>query len=89
MDSATNFIQLEPQKGKPASEKTIIYAVYNDQHIYFAFKCYDQEPETIVSNIQIRDNLKKSDDAVILLLDTYRDNRSGFVFIVNRLIPCI
>jgi hypothetical protein len=84
-DSATNFVQLEPQKGKPASEMTVTYAVYNDQYIYFAFRCFDQQPEKIVSNIQIRDNLQKSDDVVVVILDTYQDNRSGFAFIVNPL----
>jgi hypothetical protein len=41
--------------------------------------------ETIVSNVQSRDNLNKSDDVVGLILDTYRDRRSGYVFLVNPL----
>jgi hypothetical protein len=57
--------------------------LYDDNYIYFAFKCYDQNPETIVSNIRKRDQLQKSDDAVLVVLDPYNDKRSGFAFLIN------
>ncbi|MEE9119610.1 MAG: DUF5916 domain-containing protein [Calditrichia bacterium] len=84
-DSARKFIQLEPDKGKNASENTVVYVTYDDHFFYVAFNCYSSRAETIVSSIQIRDNLDKSDDAVFIVLDTYLDKRSGYVFIVNPL----
>jgi hypothetical protein len=84
-DSGTNFIQLEPEKGKNATEKTVVFVTYDDHNFYVAFKCYLKKAETIVSSVQVRDNLTKSDDAVCIVLDTFLDMRSGYVFIVNPL----
>lgn len=84
-DSATQFIQLEPDKGNAATENTIVYISYDDNYLYLAFKCYLRRSENIVANIQMRDNLEKSDDAIIIILDTYLDKRSGYVFMVNPL----
>jgi hypothetical protein len=82
-DSASHFIQLEPAKGLPASESTVVYILYNEKYIFFAFKCFDRQPGTIVSNIRQRDKIVKSDDAVFVILDTHLDQRSGFIFEVN------
>jgi len=83
IDSATDFIQLEPEKGASASEKTIVYVMYNSEYLYIGFKCFDRQPESIVANLQLRDNLDKNDDAVFVILDTFLDQRSGFAFFVN------
>jgi hypothetical protein len=76
-------VQLEPQKGASATERTIVYLLYNDKYLFVAFKCFDRQPQSIVANLQSRDNISKSDDAVFILLDTFLDKRSGFVFVVN------
>ncbi len=84
-DSGLGFIQLEPEKGNPASENTIVYIMQNDEHIFIAFRCYQKDPATIVANITARDQLYKSDDAVMVLPDTFDDQRTGFSFLVNPL----
>ena len=84
-DSAFGFIQLEPEKGNPASENTIIYVLQNEEYLFVAFRCYQNDPASIVSNITARDQLHKSDDAVMVLLDTFDDQRSGYSFWVNPL----
>ncbi|MBN2090856.1 carbohydrate binding family 9 domain-containing protein [candidate division KSB1 bacterium] len=84
-DSARHFIQMEPSKGMPASESTTVFVQFDSKKIYYAFKCYDSTPNTIVGAIQIRDQVHKSDDAIMLLIDTYHDHRSAFGFLVNPL----
>jgi len=84
-DSTAGFTQLEPQKGNPASEKTIVYILQNDAYLYIAFKCYQQDPTSIVANITTRDKLYNSDDGVLIMLDTFNDQRSGFSFQINPL----
>jgi hypothetical protein len=84
-DSGTNFVQMEPVKGDPASEKTVVFVTHDESNLYVAYKCYVENMETIVANVQVRDNLLKSDDMVSLIIDTYGDNRSGYVFMVNPL----
>lgn len=82
-DSQTVFIQMEPHKGLPSSEKTIVYTGFDEKNLYFAFKCLDEQAAKIVSNVYTRDKLEKSDDVVFIILDTHLDRRSGYVFLVN------
>ncbi|MEA3477701.1 MAG: hypothetical protein U9R60_05945 [Bacteroidota bacterium] len=83
-DSASHFIQMEPDMGQPSSAKTIAYLMYDARFIYFAAFCF-QDPSGIVSKITARDNLSDDDDVITLILDTYDDNRTGFGFAVNPL----
>jgi len=83
-DSATDFIQMEPDIGQPSSVRTVSYLMYDTRFIYFAVFCY-QDPSDIVAKITARDNLSNDDDAITLILDTYDDNRTGFGFAVNPL----
>ena len=38
-DSVIAFIQAEPREGEPGTERTVAYLLYDDQHLYVAFKC--------------------------------------------------
>ncbi len=82
-ESRSNFIQLEPSSGTSSLVSTKIYSAYDNNFIYFGIVCYDSEPEKIVSSIQSRDKLSDSDDAIFIMLDTYNDQRSAFVFGIN------
>jgi hypothetical protein len=77
----STFTQLEPSNRQAATKNTSVFLAYDEFNIYVAFKCY--QDNGIVANVQTRDKLKKSDDAVMLILDTYSDNRSAYCFIVN------
>ena len=83
-DSATSFIQLEPQKGMAASGRTVVYFGYDSLNVYIFWKCY-QPSDEIVAKKQSRDQFSKSDDLVLLMLDTYNDNTSSYGFAVNPL----
>ncbi len=82
-DSATGFIQMEPFKGSSATERTVVYAGYDDRNLYFGVKCYEPDQSVIVANIRTRDMLTKNDDIILVLLDTYLDNRTALCFFVN------
>jgi len=84
-DSAIHFIQIEPDKDAPATEPTVVFFMYDDKNLYFAFKCYDRDPEEIVANVLTRDRVDPSEDAVVILLDTYFDRRSAFAFAINSM----
>lgn len=82
-DSTSGFKQIEPDKGAAATERTVVWVTYDKENVYFAFKCY--QDKGVVANVQTRDKLIKSDDAIMLVLDTYADNRSGYAFVLNPL----
>jgi len=83
--SVSDFIQYEPHKGDPASLKTVVKIVYNDNYIYFGFICYDPDPEKIVVGTSKRDRISRGIDAVTVALDTFHDKRSCYYFRTNLL----
>ncbi len=82
-DSAVDFVQMEPRPGFASSEKTVAWFGCHGDKVYVAVKCYQLSPVTAKN--QSRDALSKNDDLIAVILDTYNDNRSGYVFFVNPL----
>ncbi len=78
----TDFTQTNPDLGAPASEKTEAYVFYDDEKIYFGFRCYDKEPEKMVHRFGGHDAFTNS-DSVNVLIDTFHDRRTGYFFSLN------
>ena len=79
----SGFTQMELVEGDPASEKTEIRVLYDDENIYIGFMCYDSDPSGIIAKQLKRDGSFGSDDNVVVVFDTYHDMRTGFKFSVN------
>ena len=80
------FVQIEPDEGKPISQPTEIRVLYDDAHLYFGFTCFDSDISKLVANEMRRDARGlHGNDNVFVLLDTYNDRRSGFFFRINAL----
>lgn len=82
---AGDFIQLQPEKGEPASEKTVVKVLYDESYIYFGFWCYDSEPQKIAARMTKRDEDLRSDDSVYVLIDTFHDRRTCYYIGTNLL----
>ncbi len=80
--SVTNFKTFSPDFGKPGSQNTIAYAAYDKENLYFAFRCFDSEPEKIKTSVNSRDNIRP-DDWVCINLDSFYDQQSLYAFYVN------
>jgi len=80
----TGFKTWRPDFGREAHEKTIVYYAYDRENLYFAFRCYDREPDKIKASLTARDNINQ-DDWVCLNLDTFNDRQSLYAFYVNPL----
>ncbi len=79
----TEFWQTTPQEGQPSSERTEVYLVYTDHALYVGVICYDREPEQIIVSDTRRDAPLDETDSFQMILDTYLDGQSGFVFGTN------
>lgn len=79
---AENFIQQRPKDGEPATQKTEVYLCYDDKNLYVVWVAFDTEPEKIRARMAKRENAF-DDDWVELTLDTYHDQRRGYVFLCN------
>ncbi len=80
---AGNFIQYEPERGQPSETNTRTLVLYDSTNLYVAFYLWDPEPPT--AQLTRRDADLFNDDAVILVLDTYRDRRTAYYFMTNAL----
>lgn len=81
----SNFTQLEPEQGMPASESTEVLILYDGNNLYLGIKCFDSQPEKIVANVMCRDADLSKNDMVGILLDTFHDHRNAFCFVFNPL----
>ena len=88
-DVATNFLQREPQEGQPATERTEVRILHDDENLYVGLIAYDSDPSAIIATELRRDAIGHrfggSDDTFTVLLDTFHDGRSAFQFTVNPL----
>ncbi len=80
--TATRFTQREPAEGQPATERTEIRVLYDDEAVYLGARLYDSQPGHIVGRLARRDDDDQS-DAIIVLLDPHHDHRTGYRFRVN------
>src|SRR5205814_1444402 len=82
-DSLTDFRQREPRVGEPATERTVVKALRDATALYIGVRAYDGESRRIRATQLRRDADLSSDDNVQLLIDSFRDRRSAFVFGTN------
>jgi hypothetical protein len=80
-----NFMQFEPQNGQPARQTTAAYFLYDDTHVYFAVHAKDDRPDQLTARLTRRDDDLTKDDAVFILLDTFHDRRTCYIFATNPL----
>ncbi len=83
--AATGFIMQEPQEGPPATERTEVWALFDEDNFYLVVRCWNSLPESewIVRDMR-RDSFNvTSGEYVGVLLDTFYDRRSGYNFGIN------
>jgi len=78
------FTQYEPQEAAPPSERTVGYIAFDEDNLYFAFRCYDSDPKAVRASLTQRDQ-SRNDDTIRVYLDTFNDKKRALVFEVN---PC-
>ena len=84
MAHAGKFIQANPTDGAPSSQDTDAYLGYDARNLYVIFICWDKEPHKVRARMTRRENAF-DDDFVDILLDTFHDQRRGFLFLSNPL----
>ncbi len=77
-----DFITYSPMYGEVLSQKTVVWLAYDNDNLYFAFHCFDTEPEKIKTSISKRDSMWK-DDWVGISLDSLGNKQSSYEFYSN------
>ncbi|MFC2089581.1 DUF5916 domain-containing protein [Bacteroidota bacterium] len=76
-----DFVQHEPYEGRAPSQQTEFKVAFDDLNLYLAIKAFDTSPDSITNRMGRRDN--GDGDMVFLVIDSYHDLRTGFVFGVS------
>ena len=82
-DSIDDFRQREPLEGAPATERTVVKVARDAEALYIAVRCYDANMRAVRASQLRRDADLSSDDNLRLLIDSFNDRRSAFVFATN------
>ncbi|NQT79744.1 MAG: carbohydrate binding family 9 domain-containing protein [Candidatus Aminicenantes bacterium] len=80
----TGFKTYHPDYGIDMVENTIVYYAYDRENLYFAFRCFDSEPDKIKASLTSRDNIH-SDDWICINLDSFNDHQSLYALYCNPL----
>ena len=77
----TDFIQQVPANGKPGTERTEMWVLFDDDNIYITCRCLDANASRIVANDMRRDSSNTGgQDNLTVAFNTFNDQRSGFMF---------
>ena len=82
-DSIDDLRQREPRQGAPASERTVVRVAQDGATLFVQVRCFDSDVRRIRATELRRDADLSGDDHVELLIDSFNDRRSGFVFGTN------
>ena len=60
--------------------------LYDSNHLYIGVRAFDSTPERVIATEMRRDSARMLDEENFqVILDTFRDRRSGYMFVVNPL----
>jgi hypothetical protein len=80
---AANFIQQDPQNGRPATEPTEVRIAFDGDALYIGVTAYDSEPDRLIGWQRRRDEGAGWDDRFQWVIDTFLDGRTGYFFEMN------
>ncbi|RLD55988.1 MAG: hypothetical protein DRJ05_12035 [Bacteroidetes bacterium] len=82
VEPATDFIQVDPYNGQPASFNSEVRIVYDDMAIYVGAMMYDPNPDSILTELSERDQIGMVDYFGIYF-DCFNDYLTSYGFYVT------
>jgi Domain of unknown function (DUF5916)/Carbohydrate family 9 binding domain-like len=82
----SDFIQMEPSGGQPATEKTEVWLAFDQRNVYVSMRVWESQPERMVVNEMRRDsNNIRQGESIGFSFDTFYDHRNAIQMEVNPL----
>lgn len=75
------FFQIDPDEGQPASQRTEVRVLFDDDALYVGVRLHDNGP--IIARLGRRDMNLVDSDWFGVMIDSYHDHRTAFGFDVN------
>jgi hypothetical protein len=79
----TNFTQFDPEQGKPATQRTEVRFVYDDEALYIGARMHDDAGRSAIRTQIVRRDAQFDSDFLQIVLDSYHDHLSRAFFVVN------
>ncbi len=81
--SLSDFVQIEPQEGQPATQKTEVWLLFDRDHIYVSARCWEAHPERMIEKEMRHDNTSVTQNEYFAFsFDTFHDRRNGVAFTI-------
>lgn len=80
---ATRFVQSKPNTGWPATERTEVRILYDDERLYIGAILYDSEPEQLIAQRMEQDFMSRDEDVFGFALDTFLDRANAYYIFTN------
>jgi hypothetical protein len=82
----SDFIQMDPSPGMPATERTEAWIFFDDANVYVTMRAWESRPDRIIAKEMRRDsnNIRQA-DCLAFGFDTFLDRQNAFFFEVNPL----
>ena len=81
--AAANFYQQDPHEGQPASQKTEVRFLYDDDALYIGARMYDDKGRAGVHTRLSRRDVIEAGDYLQFVFDTYHDHTGRTIFVTN------
>jgi hypothetical protein len=78
----SDFRQFAPRENTDPSFRTEFQVAFDEHHLFVFVRAYDPHPDSIMHALTRRD-VRGPSDQVVVFIDSYNDNRTGFDFNVN------
>jgi hypothetical protein len=82
-EPAADFRQSDPQNGAPATERSEVRIIFDQDHLYIGAELFDSDPNALLANQMVRDGALNADDRFMFTIDPFYDQRSGYFFELN------
>ncbi len=85
VEAISDLVQIEPDAGAPATEKTEFWLFFDDTNFYVSARAWHSAPEAEwIANEMRRDSFTLlNNENISFLLDTFYDRRNGVLVTVN------
>lgn len=80
LSPASDFLQVRPNEGQPASARTEVRVAYSADTLYVAVICFDDDPAKLIVADSRRDADLDDLDSFQMIIDGFQDRQNGFVF---------
>jgi hypothetical protein len=78
----SDFRQFDPELNAAPTLRTEFKVAYDDQRLYVFVRAFDAHPDSIMRALTRRD-VRGPSDQIGIIIDSYNDRRTGFMFYVN------